>query len=292
MDRLKSLISVIFMGMVLNISAQTPTEIILWPDGAPQNNGITASSEIENNHVKTNITEAKLYVYEAAGKPDNAIVICPGGGYAVEAIFHEGHEYASWLASNGITGIVMEYRLPNKHHDIPLADAQQAIRLVREKGYAKNVGISGFSAGGHLASTAGTHFDMGKPNGNTIEKQSCRPDFMILFYPVITMDKSFTHMGSRTNLLGDTPSDKLVNYYSNEKQITKDTPPTLLLLSDDDGAVVPKNSVSFYSALKDNNVNASMYIFPVGGHGWGMNKNFAYHDQWKSLLLKWIEQFK
>ncbi|MCD7971204.1 MAG: alpha/beta hydrolase [Candidatus Azobacteroides sp.] len=270
--------------------SQVPIEIDLWENGAPQNSGITEKSET-TDHIKTNITEAKLFVYSPTGnkKTDKTIIICPGGGYGMEAIFHEGRDFAAWLASEGITGIVLEYRLPNQHPEIPISDLQQAIRLVRQKGIGTGkTGVAGFSAGGHLAATAGTHFDSGKKEGNEIERQSCRPDFMVLFYPVITMEDQFTHKGSQENLLGKNPSQELIHFYSNEKQVTSQTPPAILFLSDDDKAVVPENSVSFYRALKENNIPASMYIFPTGGHGWGMNDSFSYKRMWQELLLDWL----
>lgn len=283
MNTLKILFSNLFLLSGIMSCAQNPdTTLPVWPNGAPRSNGITEKSEIVNNHTKTNITEAMLYIYAAKEekKKNKTILICPGGGYAVEAIFHEGHDFAKWLASEGITGVVLEYRLPNQHPEIPLTDVKEAMRILRSNMPAnEKIGIAGFSAGGHLASTAITHYTDPETN----------PDFAVLFYPVITMDMSFTHSGSRENLLGKNPSEELINRYSNEKQVTANTPPTLLLLSDDDTGVVPKNSIEFYAALKEKNIPASMYIFPVGGHGWGMNASFVYHEIWKQLLLKWIE---
>lgn len=277
--------------------SQKITEMPVWKTEIPLNNGITEKSEIIDNRVKTNIAEPKMTVYQPdsdnAKQTDKAILICPGGGYAVEAIFHEGHRFAEWLVKEGISAAVLEYRLPNKHHEIPLLDVQQAIRELRSTFFqGKKIGISGFSAGGHLASTAGTHFDVEKSSSDEPNIQSCRPDFMVLFYPVITMDASFTHMGSRRNLLGENPGQDLVDYYSNEKQVSAQTPPTLLFLSDDDKTVVPKNSIEFYNALKESQIPASMYIFPTGGHGWGMNVSFNYHEIWKSLLLNWLDEIK
>lgn len=286
--------------LLYNISAysQSAEEILLWPNGAPQSNGITEKSKIVDNHVKTNISEAKLYIYRSDEEKNtrSAVIICPGGGYSREAVFHEGHQYAEWLSKQGITGIVLEYRLPNRHPEIPLTDAQQAIRFIRSKSNELNIdpnkiGISGFSAGGHLAASVGTRFDLGdNASPDPIKQQSCRPDFMILFYPVITMETTFTHLGSRNNLLGENPTDELIDLYSCEKQITKATPPSVLFLSDDDKAVVPDNSIDFYVGLKKSNIPAAMYVFPEGGHGWGMNSSFLYHEEWKDLLLKWLKE--
>ncbi len=175
--------------------------------------------------------------------------------------------------------------MPNGHKEIPLDDAWQAMRYMRKNAEKYNVkadkiGISGFSAGGHLASTASTHFSK--------EGTSTRPDFSILFYPVITMGDA-THQGSKNNLLGKEASEEDVLNFSNEKQITAETPPTILLLSDNDKVVVPENSISYYTALKKNNVPASMYIFPEGGHGWGMNSNYKYRSQFLDLLENWLK---
>jgi len=176
--------------------------------------------------------------------------------------------------------------MPNKHKEVPLDDAQQAIRYVRSHAAElgvnpSSIGIAGSSAGGHLASTASTHF--------TTSGVSSRPDFAILFYPVITMDIA-THGGSRANLLGDNPSQSDLYVFSNEKQVNNNTPPTLLLLSDDDTVVLPENSIRYYKALKDNGVKAAMYIFPVGGHGWGMREDFVYHRQVVELMAAWLKE--
>ena len=261
--------------------------IYLWPEGVPESNEITEPEITENDRI-SNVTVPSMTVYQT-GKSKNtgvAVLICPGGGYVRQAARHEGSQVAEWLAENGITAFVLKYRLPNKHAFIPLKDAQQAIRIIRNKsdnwGVNPNkIGISGFSAGGHLASAAGTHFD-----------KSCRPDFMILFYPVVSMQESVTHAGSRSFLLGNGYKKDSIDYYSNELNVTKDTPPTLLFLSDDDRAVIPQNSIDFYLALKKNNVPASIHIFPEGGHGWGFKETFRYHETWKALYLDWLKQQK
>ena len=294
MKRLLTLL--LIQALAFPVLFSQPVEMALWPDGAPESNGITEKEVTENNHFVRNISEGRLYIYHPDKQKNTgaAVVICPGGGYAGEAIFHEGHDYAKWLASKGITGIVLKYRLPNKIHFIPLKDAQRALRTVRSK--AKDwgidpakIGISGFSAGGHLASTAGTHFDDGnKSAADPVERVSCRPDFMILFYPVITMKEDFTHMGSRTNLMGTGYNVDLVSLYSNEEQVTPQTPPTFLILSDDDKVVVPRNSIEFYLALKRNQVLAALYIIPSGGHGWGTNASGKYFPEWSVPLEAWL----
>ncbi len=271
---------------ISNVFSQSGIEIPIWPDGAAESNGITDPEKNDNNFWLHNISTASMCIYPAdpAKNTGKVILICPGGGYAGEAIKHEGRDFALWYAQNGITGIVMKYRLPNGHDDIPLKDVQEAMRIIRKRSAEwgidpQQVGISGFSAGGHLASTLLTHFD-----------ETCRPDFGILFYPVISLDgEKNPHIGSRKNLLGNNDTNQqLIDYYSNEKQIRNNTPPTLLLLSDDDTVVIPENSILFYRGLKAKNIPACLYIFPEGGHGWGFNTNFRYHEEMKSLLLNWL----
>ncbi|MBB4034510.1 acetyl esterase/lipase [Dysgonomonas hofstadii] len=246
----------------------------LWEGNPPTNN------ELENQN-----PELTIYSPETASNTGMAVVICPGGGYSGLAMDHEGKQVGEWLIKQGITGIVLKYRLPNKHKGVPLEDAQQAIRYVREHAKELNInpdkiGIAGFSAGGHLASTASTHY--------ATYGTSTRPDFSILFYPVITMEVA-THGGSKKNLLGDNPSVSDVYMFSNEKQVNTNTPPTILLLSDDDKSVLPVNSTLYYDALKRNDIPATMYIFPEGGHGWGMRENFKYHKQMLELLGMWLK---
>jgi len=281
----KQWLFVLSLFTVLTMSAQNIIELPVWPDGQKESNEITEPevTDKEGGRVR-NVSVASMKVFPADQSKNTgiAILICPGGGYALQAAAHEGTQFAEWYAANGITAVVLRYRLPNKHHDIPLKDAQEAMRVIRKNAAAwgvdpQKVGVSGFSAGGHLASTLLTHYD-----------QSSRPDFGILFYPVISMKESLTHAGSRKNFLGTGYNKELVRLYSNEEQITKDTPTTLLLLSDDDKAVVPENSTLFYNALKENGIPASLYIFPTGGHGWGFNSSFKYHEEMKSLVLHWV----
>lgn len=271
--------------MTFTATAQKPIELKVWPNGAPQSNGLTGPEvEMENGRVG-NITDPVLYVYPAdkAKNTGAALVICPGGGYVRLAMNHEGHDVAKWLASNGITAAVLKYRMPNGHHDVPLSDASEAIRIMRSRAAEwgvdpQKVGIGGNSAGGHLAATAATHYDA-----------QTRPDFAVLFYPVISLDPKVSHAGSAKGLLGENADQKMLDLYSNEKQVTPQTPPTILFLSDNDTAVPSMNSIVFYEALKANKVPAAIYIFPKGGHGWGFTPTFRYHDEWKTLLLKWLE---
>ena len=241
-----------------------------------------------------------MYVYlpEKDKNTGAAVVICPGGGYWIEAMDHEGFDMAKWLQSKGIAGIVLKYRLPYGHHEIPSGDARQTMRIVRananEWGIDPNkIGIAGSSAGGHLASTAGTVFDLGnKQSADLVEKMSCRPDFMLLLYPVISFNEAIGHMGSRKNLIGEGNDWKLAKQYSNELNVTKDTPPTFLILADDDKTVIPQNSVDFYLALKKFDIPAEMHIFQEGGHGFGMTKKNLPVDQWPDLFYSWLKAQK
>ncbi len=272
----------------------------VWPDGAPNDNGMKEPEEKYDGIRVRKVSEAEMYVYlpEKEKNTGAAVVICPGGGYWIEAMDHEGHDMAKWLQSKGIAGIVLKYRLPYGHHEIPSGDARRTIRIVRMN--AKNwgidpskVGIAGSSAGGHLASTVGTRFDTGNPQSNDpVERMSCRPDFMLLLYPVISFNEAVGHMGSRKNLIGEGNDWNLAKQYSNELNVTKDTPPTFLVLADDDKTVIPQNSVDFYLALKQNNVPAEMHIFQEGGHGFGMTKKNLPVDQWPDLFYNWLKARK
>jgi acetyl esterase/lipase len=208
----------------------------------------------------------------------------------------EGHGIAQWLNRHGITGIVLEYRLPQGKSLVPLLDAQRAIRTVRSKAQDWNldprrIGIIGFSAGGHLASTAGTHFDAGDPQAaDAIDRVSCRPDFQILVYPVITMTEA-THGGSRKNLLGPDPQPELVDLFSNEKQVTDKTPPAFLAHAVDDKVVTPENSRKFYQALQAHGVAAEFLELPSGGHGLNGYQGPMW-DAWQTQSLQWLAKQK
>lgn len=271
--------------------------IPVWPDGPPNSNGITVPEEQFDGVRIRNVSVPEMFVYlpEASLNTGAAVVICPGGGYQVLAMDHEGHDMARWLADNGIAGIVLKYRLPNGHHEIPATDARQAIRTVRANAAEwgidiHKVGVAGSSAGGHLAATVGTRFDSG--NFDSEEgpgAMSSRPDFLLLLYPVISLKEEWVHAGSRRSLLGDGNLNyELVAFYSNELHATAETPPTFLVLADNDGTVVPHHSVMFYMALKSHGVPAEMHIFQEGGHGFGMRKNSLPSDDWPNLFLQWM----
>jgi acetyl esterase/lipase len=250
--------------------------IALWPDNPESKSEITPHLPDKGNGA--------------------AMVICPGGGYGGLVMGPEGHGIANWLNEHGIAGIVLKYELPQGRAMVPLLDAQRAIRMTRshakEWGIDPNrIGIIGFSAGGHLASTAGTHFDAGDAKAaDPIEQVSSRPDFMVLVYPVITMGEK-THGGSKHNLLGKEPSEENIKLFSNELQVTKITPPAYLAHAKDDQAVVPDNSQLFYEALQAHNVESEYLELPSGGHGLNGYKGPMW-DAWQAGSLKWLESIK
>jgi len=212
-----------------------------------------------------------------------AVILCPGGGYRYLETNKEGSAFAQLFNSQGIVLIVLKYRLPDGKPDFPVEDVEQAMRLVKQNsdkwGIDKEkIGIMGCSAGGHLASTLATHFHA-----------DTRPAFQILIYPVITMDKKFTHQGSRTKLLGTHPTAKMLKLYSNELQVTPQTPPAFIVLSDDDKTVPSPNSVQYYLALQKNGVSAELHIYPTGGHGWAYNECFKYQSEWLMELKRWLK---
>jgi acetyl esterase/lipase len=244
---------------------------------------------------KVSVPEIIIFQPKKSSKKNTAVIICPGGGYAILAYNLEGTTVAKILNSWSITAIVLKYRLPGdeimKDKSVgPIEDAQRAIKYVRENAEQLNInpqkiGIMGFSAGGHLAATASTHFDkdyISNPN-----HVSLRPDFSILAYPVISMTDSFTHMGSRDNLLGKNPSREMVKNFSNELQVTKKTPPTFLVLAGDDNTVNPENSIKYYEELLKNHVPAEMHIYQNGGHGFGTHL-LEKKDNWMDVLKIWM----
>ncbi len=272
----------------------------VWPNGAPNDNGMTEPEEKYDGVRVRNVSEAEMYVYipEKAKNTGAAVLICPGGGYRIEAMDHEGYEIAEFLKEKGVAGIVLKYRLPYGHHEIPSCDTRRAMRIIRQNAAEwginpAKIGIAGSSAGGHLASTVGTVFDAGKSESTCpIEQMSCRPDFMLLLYPVISFDEDFGHMGSRDNLMGNSHDKELVRKYSNELNVSAETPPTFLVLADDDTSVPPRNSIEFYSALKKFNVPAEMHIFQQGGHGFGITKKNLPADQWPEMFYNWLKARK
>lgn len=263
------------------LPSATQEKILLWPAQAP-------SGDAKFQDAKVTIT-----VYRPANPNGTAIIICPGGGYGGLVTGAEGHGIADWLNQHGVVGVVLEYRLPKGNSAVPLLDAQRAIRLVRSKAGewgcdTKRIGIMGFSAGGHLASTAGTHFDAGDANAaDPIDRISCRPDFMILIYPVISLGAK-GHRGTMTNLLGQNPSDEKIKLFSNELQVTAQTPPAFLAHAKDDTVVPPENSRMFYDALMKNGVPAEYVELERGGHGLNGYKGPSWNE-WQEKSIKWLE---
>jgi acetyl esterase/lipase len=267
---------------------QTPLRMpkadLLWPNGAP---GAQGNEEID---------QPSIAPYVPAGRgTGTAVVVCPGGGYSHLAMDHEGDQIAKWLNSIGVTAFVLKYRLgPKYHHPVELGDAQRAIRTVRAKAAEYHVmpdriGIMGFSAGGHLASTAGTHFDAGDAGAaDPIDRMSSRPDFLVLGYPVISFTTQYTHKGSLQSLLGNNPDPKLVESLSNELQVTAQTPPTFLFHTTADTTVPVENSVLFYLALRKAGVAAEMHIYERGPHGLGLAALDEALSSWPARLAGWM----
>lgn len=281
MNKMKKIITMSLLAICTTLSAQKPIEIRLWPDGAPNSNEITNDEKQLNEGRVSDVTEPTLTIYPARKPNGLAIVACPGGGYVRLAMNHEGHDMANWFNAQGITYAVLKYRMPNTHHDVPLSDALQAIRIMKQHADEWNynkVGIMGSSAGGHLASTAATHYTA-----------DSRPDFQILFYPVVSLINP-THQGSKDNLLGKNPSEEMLKLYSNELQVNPQTPPAFIMHSSDDKSVPVNNSIDYYMALVRNGVSASMHLYPIGGHGWGFRDNFIYKRQWTGELEKWLRE--
>jgi acetyl esterase/lipase len=270
-------------------------EILLWPKGAPLANGTISTGTASTD--KPSITP-----YPATNPNGAAVVVFPGGAYAGLATSYEGTTPAQWLASKGIAGFVVKYRFGPYHHPVEMWDGQRAIRWVKANAAkygidTARVGVLGFSAGGHLASTVSTHYDGGNPSAaDTIDRQGCKPAFSILAYPVISMQPSLTHGQSRDNLLGLTPSKALVDSLSSEKQINDKTPPAFLFHSTDDGVVKIGNPQAYYDSLRKHNIPASFMIFDHGGHGYGMadGKGGAITDAvlhtWCDSSLKWLDK--
>lgn len=277
----------------------------LWTDTIPNSQKSDDKEIIEEKDilVVSYVQNPDISVYLPAKRTATrqAVVICPGGGYWVLAYDWEGTDIARYFNSIGVAAIVLKYRLPVSKsnvipHKSPLLDAQRAIRMTRHHAEEWNIdkskiGIMGFSAGGHLASTASTHFDYGNPDApDPVDRQSCRPDFSILMYPVISFTDSSVHKGSRKNLIGENPDQELVTYYSNELQVSQDTPPAFLVHADDDKGVPVENSLLYYQALRKFNIPAALHVFPKGGHGFGLGLGKGAAASWTDLCKVWLQE--
>ncbi|WP_144607247.1 alpha/beta hydrolase [Algoriphagus algorifonticola] len=293
----------ILFSIAITVFAQDQI-LPLWPGLPPlqkesqleeiqQQNGILRISNVQ-------IPSIEVYLPSKQIATGQAVVLFPGGGYGILAYDWEGTDFAKWLNSQGIAGIVVKYRLPissslTNPKEVPLLDAQRAIRLVRHHAESWNinpekVGVMGFSAGGHLASTLSTQYSIElERDKDALDMISARPDFSILVYPVITFQDKYTHGGSRKNLLGENASQELLDRFSNEKNVNSKTPPTFLVHAQDDLAVPVENSLLYYQALRANEVSASLHLYPSGGHGFAFGLGKGAVENWRLVLLGWIK---
>ncbi len=260
--------------MMLTTAIDAQKVYDLWPKGAPNSNGDASDK-----------AELHVFLPDARQSTGRAVVMCPGGAYSHLAMAHEGTDWAYFFTHQGIALIVLKYRMPHGNAEVPLSDAEEAMRTVRRNAKAwhidpRQVGIMGFSAGGHLASTVATH-----------SKGTAKPDFQILFYPVITMDPSFTHRESMENLLGKKPRKRDIKEYSNDQQVTRATPRAFIALSDDDDLVLPANGAYYYQECYRHDVPATLHIYPSGGHGWGYRESFRFHMEMVLELKGWLQSF-
>ena len=275
MSKSRFLLSLLFVvTSILSASAQKPKVLDLWPNGCP-----TASENPQDT------ARVWLYLPKAEKSTGRSVVICPGGGYSHLAMNHEGHEWAPFFNNMGIAVMVLKYRMPHGNWQVPVEDAEEAVRMLRRNASSWNIkpddiGIMGSSAGGHLASTIATR-----------SKGDAAPNFQILFYPVITMDPSFTHRGSHDNLLGKDVKKKTEREFSSDQQVTRVTPRAFITLSDDDAVVLPANGTNYYLECYRHDVPASLHIYPSGGHGWGIRSSFAFHVEMMQELRSWLLSF-
>ena len=263
-----------FALIALSGTAQEVFDMNLYNGRAPKNNGLPNDT-----------AKLRIYLPQREKATGRAIIICPGGGYDHLAIDKEGYQWGEYFQSRGIAAAVLKYRMPNGHSEVPMTDAEQAIKLMRLNAASwhidqNNIGIMGFSAGGHLAATVAT-----------LSKGEAKPNFQILFYPVITMMEGYTHEGSRKNLLGTYPSKREERKFSCDMNVTRATPRAFIALSDDDNAVPPANGVNYYLELYRNDVPASLFVYPTGGHGWGARMTFRHHLEMIQNLNSWLDSF-
>ena len=288
----------ILTALLASAAALASAAIPLWPEGVPGARQIGAE-KVDDGRI-SNVSEPTLTLYPAAvDRPTGtAVIICPGGGYRFVSAAREGEQFAHWLSSLGVTSFVLKYRMAEFGHPAPLQDVLRAVRLVRSQAAQygidpSRIGVMGASAGGHLAASAGTLFD--HPLGRTgapLDSVSAQPDFLMLMYPVIAMEGPAAHAGSRTSLLGTNPSAETLRLMSVEKQVSANTPPTVLFHTQDDGTVPVENSIMFYQALTRAKVPAELYVFERAGHGMGMRTGQGNASLWPRRAEEWLREHK
>lgn len=268
------LLTIGIMTISATASAQKVFDIDLWPNGPK-----------EKSVDREDTARVRVFLPEENRNTRRAVVICPGGGYSHLAMQHEGYDWAAFFNKEGIAAIVLKYRMPHGKYEVPISDAEEAMRLVRQHSAEwrinpDDVGIMGSSAGGHLASTIATH-----------SVKEAKPNFQILFYPVISMNPEFTHRGSHDNLLGEKPRKKREIEYSNDMQVSRTTPRAWIALSFNDDVVMPINGSNYYTELYKHDVPACIHVYPTGGHGWGFRSSFDYHIEMLLELKAWLKSF-
>lgn len=280
---MNKIISLLLFAMTtLAVNAAEPIVVDLWPQGAPTDNGLSGDETGSPGWVM-NVSHPVLYVYPAAQPSGKTILMCPGGAYIGLAMNHEGVDMADWFNAMGITYAVLKYRMPNGHSEVPLDDAEQAMRLLREHAAEwgidpSRIGVAGASAGGHLATTLATKY----------RSPETRPAFQVLFYPVVTAQPGVTHKGSVENLCGPNATEADIALYSNELHVDANTPPAFIMLSADDTTVPVENSIRYFQALVKAGVPASLHVYPTGNHGWGYRDSFPCKPQWTMELDRWL----
>lgn len=270
----------VFAGMPVEFVPDNEEVVIVWPDGAPNSNFAPVSVEdsVEWNAVDTPV----LHVFPAEKPVGKVVLMCPGGGYRHIGVQNEGYSFVPWYNDMGVDVAVLQYRMPYGYPEVPLSDVHQSMRILRDRFPDSLVGVQGFSAGGHLASMAATHY----------VDSITRPDFQILFYPVIAVSGPNAHVGSSERLLGANPSADKVNLYNNHLQVNAATPQAFIVHSSDDSIVPVANSLDYYSALVANNVPAALMVYPYGDHGWGFAKDFVFFPMWTAELAAWLSLLK
>ena len=307
MQKIKNTLITIFLSLSINSNGQL-AKIDLYPEGIECLNVIKQKIDFdESGRIYRKVANPQIWYYPSqklkSSKDKAAVLIIPGGGYEALWIDKEGVDVAKWLNGLGISAFVLKHRIPywegkECRSDVALADAQRAMRIIRKNSKkweinSKKIGVLGFSAGGHLASSLSTHHDQGIRRSNLeIEKFASRPDFSILIYPVVTMKQPYVHMGSRKSLIGNAPSNEIVEYFSNEMQVKADTPPAILIHSDNDLGVLVENSVNYYLALRKHKIPAALHVWEDGGHGYGLAKGQGSIKDWPNICQHWMIQRK